>query len=154
MAFKMSSFLRAVLVSLIAAIAVPGIGSLAFSILLAPVFWFYGLAVAILLFPLSFLLTLPAAIWFGLRVLFTSWFSAWETVGAVILSIIVMALVLNFEDVLGENALPTIRGSGRSAGLAMNWLVGLAFASIGASATHALLLRFGLIQNRAPGDAA
>ena len=146
MASKPNMFLRAVLVSLVAAICVPVFGSLAFSILLAPIFWFYGFAAAVLLFPLSFLLTLPAAIWLGLRAFFTNWFSAWEAVGAVIFSAIVMALVLNFDDVLGENALATIRGSGRQAGLTVIWLVGLAFASIGASATHALLAKLGLIQ--------
>lgn len=142
------SLFKAILVSIVASVSVPLLGSLAFSICLALFFWFYGFVAAVLFFPMSFLMTLPAAVWFGIRTYLASWFSRGEAAGAVAVSATIMFLLLNSDSVLGVNALPTIEGAGSAIARLTILLVGLAFASVGAVATQILLAKTSLIQDR------
>lgn len=146
-ASKTSSLLKAIVVTVVTSISVPLFGSLFFSLLVAPVLWFYGFVVAILVFPMSFLLTLAASVWLGVRTYLTGWFSLAEAVVAVVAGAAATSLVLNSDSILGVNALPTVAGEDRLIGLSMFLSIGLAFASVGAMATQLLLAKMSLIRD-------
>lgn len=146
-ASKTSSLIKAIIVAVVASISVPLLGSLLFSLIVAPIVWFYGFVVAILLFPMSFLLTLAASVWLGVRTYLKGWFSLTEAVVAVAASATATSFVLDSDSILGVNALPNVAGQGRLIGHLMFLLIGLAFAAFGAVATQLLVAKMSLIRD-------
>lgn len=144
---KNRSLIKAIIVTVVASICIPLFGSLFFSLLVAPILWFYGFVVAILVFPIAFLSTLAASVWLGVQTYLKGWFSLKEAVIAVVISATATSLILDSDSILGENALPTIMGNDRLIGFSVFLLIGLAFASVGALATQLLLAKVSLIRD-------
>lgn len=144
---RTNSLIKAIIVAVVTSISVPLLGSLFFSLLVAPVVWFYGFVVAILVFPMSFLLTLGASIWLGVRTYLKGWFSLAEAIVAVVIGATATSFLLNSDRILGANTLPTVAGEGRWISLLVFLLIGLAFASVGAVATQLLLAKMSLIRD-------
>jgi len=146
-ASRTNALIKAFIVAVVASISIPLFGSLFFSLLVAPILWFYGFVVAILVFPIAFLSTLAASVWLGVQTYLKGWFSLKEAVIAVVISATATSLILNSDRVLGVNTLPTIAGEGRWISLLVFLLIGLAFASVGAVATQLLLAKMSLIRD-------
>ncbi len=144
---KTNSLVKAIIVAVVTSISVPLLGSLFFALLVAPVVWFYGFVVAILVFPIAFLSTLAASVWLGVRTYLKGWFSLAEAVVAVVVGATATSFLLNSDRILGPNTLPTITGEGRWISLSVFLLIGLAFASVGAVATQLLLAKMSLIRD-------
>ncbi len=70
-----------------------------------------------------------------------------EAVYAVVVSATAASLILNSDDILEVNALPTIKGADRLIGISLFLAMGLAFAAIGALATQSLLTKVSLIRD-------
>lgn len=136
--------LRAVLVLVLWTIGVPVIGSLAFSILSAPFVWFYGIAVAILMFPYSLLLPIGSAAWLAVRTFLNGGFSALEAMIATVASVTIVFWTLNPDLLLGKNAVPNSTTGAALVGYAFFCFMG-AMSAVG---TWWLLGRMGVIQAR------